>query len=354
MEQNRPFFSIIVPCYNSRKTIGRLLESVYDQKLTKEDIEVIISDDCSTESYQDVLDEYKDKLWIKQTKTEYNCCPGNTRQAGVNVATGQWLGFADHDDEFIPGALAVVKEQIEKNNVKYFYATHFIKILKDREHYVEMNIHGGWTHGKFFNYDNLWKPYHLSYIKDLKSHEDISLTSQITYLQRTHPELVFHESNITSYKWYENTNSLSNKQYETADGLSRTFIDAFFLDYVASTAGVYYNNFTRDGKPYEYRPFIGQAIANIMLYAYFYLEFALTITPVPIQENVDCVYRYLHILNDEFDWTLDDIYRHFRLVKPEDYATIFKSSANLVGFMLQKHSFKEFLDIMYNKKRYVG
>lgn len=350
----RPFFSIIIPCYNSRNTIGRLLESITKQNLEKDDIEVIISDDCSTQSYKDIVDGFNDRLNIVWTKTDYNCCPGNTRQAGVNVATGQWLCFADHDDQFVQGALAAVKSEIQKNNVPYFYATHFVKILRDREHYVEMNIHGGWTHGKFFNYDNLWKPYHLGYIKDLKSHEDISLTSQITYLQRTQPELVFHESNITSYKWYENINSLSNKQYKTADGFNRTFIDAFFLDYVASTAGVYYNNYCRDGKSEYSKPFIADAIKNIMLYAYFYLQFALTITPQPLKQNCDLVHKYLIILHDQFGCSMNDIYEYFRTQNKEDYATIFKSASNLVGFMLQKHSFRQFLDIMYNQKEYKG
>lgn len=43
-----PFFSVIIPCYNSRKTIGRLLKSIVDQNMSNE-IQVILADDHSTE-----------------------------------------------------------------------------------------------------------------------------------------------------------------------------------------------------------------------------------------------------------------------------------------------------------------
>ena len=45
----RPFFSIIIPCYNSKNTLGRLLQSIVDQKMDYNDIQVVLADDCSTE-----------------------------------------------------------------------------------------------------------------------------------------------------------------------------------------------------------------------------------------------------------------------------------------------------------------
>ena len=52
----RPFFSIVVPCYNSRETLGALLESIVLQHMNDE-IEVVLSDDCSNESYQDIVEQ---------------------------------------------------------------------------------------------------------------------------------------------------------------------------------------------------------------------------------------------------------------------------------------------------------
>ena len=45
VQENRPFFSIVISCYNSRNTLGPLLQSLVDQELTQEELEIIISDD---------------------------------------------------------------------------------------------------------------------------------------------------------------------------------------------------------------------------------------------------------------------------------------------------------------------
>ena len=61
IEQIRPFFSVIIPCYNSRNTIGILLESIVKQHMLKNEIEVCIADDCSTKEetfFIDRLFEY--------------------------------------------------------------------------------------------------------------------------------------------------------------------------------------------------------------------------------------------------------------------------------------------------------
>ena len=58
---DRPLFSIVISCYNSRSTLGRLLDSLCWQGLEKKEYEIIISDDHSTESYEDIINLYKAK-----------------------------------------------------------------------------------------------------------------------------------------------------------------------------------------------------------------------------------------------------------------------------------------------------
>ena len=48
------FFSIIIPTYNPNTCLTKLLESI-DSNYCIDDIEIIISDDCSTESFDDLL-----------------------------------------------------------------------------------------------------------------------------------------------------------------------------------------------------------------------------------------------------------------------------------------------------------
>ena len=124
---NRPFFSIIIPCYNSRETIGNLLTSIKEQNMNDE-IEIILSDDNSTDPYEDIVDKFKDSLNIKQIKTDYNFAPGNTREKGVSIATGEWLVFADHDDEFIPDTLPIIKKVIINSGEKYYAIANFYEV----------------------------------------------------------------------------------------------------------------------------------------------------------------------------------------------------------------------------------
>lgn len=107
-------FSIIIPCYNSGKTIRRTLESIVNQNM-KDDIEVIIADDCSDISYINIIDSYKDRLNINYIEADHHYgYPGHTREVGVSVASGKYITFIDHDDEFIENILCKIKDIIEK------------------------------------------------------------------------------------------------------------------------------------------------------------------------------------------------------------------------------------------------
>lgn len=342
IEPIRPFFSIIIPCYNSRETIGILLESIVKQHMMKNEIEVILSDDCSTESYQDVVDEYKYKLNIKQTKTEYNCCPGNTRQAGVDAATGEWLIFSDHDDEFFPDTFPLVKQDILHSKCNTVYISKFVKTNKDRTAYKQMPS-AGWTHGKFFNKDNFWDKYHIHYIKDLTSHEDISISSQMNCIFSANPDLTICESKITTYQWVERQESESNKSYKDEFGVERPFLDVFYIDYIESTAGVYYDRYKQG---YTNKDFTKSQLQQIILYAYFYAEGNYFVTGSYLKKNYQEVTKYLNILKDEFDTSVDGLYNYFKTEGFKTYAEIFQTSQIATGIVIYKYTLKDWLDKM--------
>lgn len=236
----RPFFSIVISCYNSRNSLGTLLDSIVEQDIN-DDLEIIISDDCSTEPYDDVLEPYTHILNIKRTSTEYNCCPSNTREAGAKVATGVWLTFSDHDDVYIKGGLKALKEKMMTLPEKYCIYTSFYELDEDYNVLKRMEAEdsGGWTHGKFYNLDNLWKDYDVHYKKDLKSHEDIYLTCSIKCIidkihARGEDALTFLDD-IYTYGWIHHPTSQSHQRLEN----DYTFLEKHFIDYIQSTGEVY-------------------------------------------------------------------------------------------------------------------
>ena len=89
--------SIIIPVYNVEKYLKRCLETVVAQSL--QDIEVILVDDGSTDSSGTICDEYKEKYpdMIHVIHKE-NGGLGPARNSGLEIATGDYIGFIDSDD----------------------------------------------------------------------------------------------------------------------------------------------------------------------------------------------------------------------------------------------------------------
>ena len=88
--------SVIIPVYNVAPYLRRCLDSVLNQKYT--DIELILIDDGSTDESGAICDEYKmrDKRIIVMHKS--NGGLSDARNAGLNIASGEYICFIDSDD----------------------------------------------------------------------------------------------------------------------------------------------------------------------------------------------------------------------------------------------------------------
>lgn len=88
--------SIIVPVYNVEKYLRRCLDSIRAQTFT--DFECICVDDGSSDGSGKILDEYaeKDSRFVVVHKD--NGGVSSARNAGLDVARGEWLAFVDSDD----------------------------------------------------------------------------------------------------------------------------------------------------------------------------------------------------------------------------------------------------------------
>lgn len=94
-----PLLSIIVTTYNVEDYIRSTLECITEQTL--QDIEIIVVDDGSTDKTVSIVSEYamKDRR-IRTIFFEENTVGGvaSAANAGINIATGDYIGFADGDD----------------------------------------------------------------------------------------------------------------------------------------------------------------------------------------------------------------------------------------------------------------
>ncbi|MCJ7508208.1 MAG: glycosyltransferase, partial [candidate division Zixibacteria bacterium] len=114
--QYRMKISIIVPVYNTEETFLRsCIESVMNQ--TYDNWELCIADGGSTvPSVKEILKEYveKDKRIKVKLLPENRGIAGNTNEA-LSLATGEFVGFLDHDDTLTPNALYEVVMAINKD-----------------------------------------------------------------------------------------------------------------------------------------------------------------------------------------------------------------------------------------------
>jgi glycosyltransferase involved in cell wall biosynthesis len=290
---HRPFFSIVVACYNSRNTLDRLLDSIVDQNM-EDDLEVILADDNSTESYQDIVDHYRSILSIRQTKTDYNFAPGNTREKGVSIAEGEWITIADHDDEFIENALPQVRDIIKNTGEQYYVITDFLEVEPNTGKLVrEMKGTRNWNHGKFYNLDNLWKAYNIHFKKDLLTHEDIYISSCVnSIMQKINGDKPLY-INLFTYKWNARPTSVSREKYG-----EHTFLEIFFGDYITSTGYAYLDQFKFNGAD---APYILNAIIEVLLYCYFYCQGFIFQDPVNYKkDNENLCREYLVEIKQTF------------------------------------------------------
>ncbi|MFJ2567531.1 MULTISPECIES: CDP-glycerol glycerophosphotransferase family protein [unclassified Streptomyces] len=108
-----PRLSIIVPCFKVQGFLRECLDSVLTQSFA--DVEVIAVDDCSPDGSGAVLDEYAARdPRVRVLHLPENVGLGRARNAGMPLATGDFLFFLDSDDTLTPGALSAIADRLEE------------------------------------------------------------------------------------------------------------------------------------------------------------------------------------------------------------------------------------------------
>ncbi len=133
-----PFFSIIIPTFNSKSSLEIALNSVLNQ--TFQDFEILIIDDGSTDGTDDLVLQYQD-IRIVYEKQRNSGGPANPRNKGIKLSKGEWICFLDSDDFWCSNKLEFCYNQINANVDLLFHDLYLVnkknfwlrnKILKGR------------------------------------------------------------------------------------------------------------------------------------------------------------------------------------------------------------------------------
>ena len=114
--------SIIVPTYNVEKYAGKCFQSLINQTL--KNIEIILVDDGSTDSSGRICDEFEkidNRVVVIHQK---NVGLGLSRNSGIRIARGKYIGFVDSDDFVSEKMFELLYVNAEKYNANISYCSY--------------------------------------------------------------------------------------------------------------------------------------------------------------------------------------------------------------------------------------
>ena len=196
-----------------------------------------------------------------------------------------------------------------------------------------------WCHGKFYNMDNLWRGYDIHFKKDLKTHEDIYISSMIMCILNTlnGDRPLYSETFV--YNWVANVNSISRTEYNETN-----FVENFFDDYLTSTIAVARDMYLKGRISRKYTI---EKVFDVILYCYFYIQrFKYARPTAYVKENVERVSAYYKQLKSILIFSNKDLYQQVALNDAKWYTEVRKSAATGVGPCIEQESLMEFLNIL--------
>ncbi len=120
-----PAISVIIPVYNVEKYLRQCLDSVINQ--TFKDIEIIVINDCSTDNSLQIIEDFADKYNnIKVINNKKNEGLYKTRNIGLEIAAGQYIGFVDSDDYIEKNMYEIMYLKAKDTNADIISCNYFI------------------------------------------------------------------------------------------------------------------------------------------------------------------------------------------------------------------------------------
>lgn len=128
-----PIVSIIIPVFNTGEDCLKLLECLLNS--TYKNIEIICIDDGSKDDSYKVLSNFAKKYDKIIVKTQENAGPSAARNAGIKIATGEYISFIDSDDlvsaDFIE---RLVKEYANDKTILASVGIHYNRLKRGKAH----------------------------------------------------------------------------------------------------------------------------------------------------------------------------------------------------------------------------
>lgn len=127
-----PKISVIIRTFNSADYVSAAIQSVLDQTLPSEDIEVLIVDDHSTDAIEEIATSFGDAVCFLKNEGKGAMAGINT---GIRNATAPFVTLLDSDDEFLPHTLEKLSLAMN-DEVHFVYSDYYEKTFEGEEKVV--------------------------------------------------------------------------------------------------------------------------------------------------------------------------------------------------------------------------
>lgn len=180
--------SIIIPAYNIAPYLPRCLDSVLSQTYTN--LEVIVVDDGSTDNTKEIIEKYAEKDSRIVPIYKENTGVSDTRNKGLDIATGDYIGFVDGDDYIEENMYELLINNAIKYNADIAHCGYRLKFPKNEYYFyntgkiVEQDKQQGVIHlleGKFIE-PGIWnKLFRRDVVKDIRMKKELKNNEDLLF-----------------------------------------------------------------------------------------------------------------------------------------------------------------------------
>lgn len=260
--------SVIVPIYNVDMYLRRCLDSLINQ--TYKNMEFLLVDDGSTDSSGMICEKYAQKdNRIKVVHCE-NQGVSEARNKGLNIATGEWIGFVDPDDWIDEDMYESLYKMAKLYNVdisvcsyrscnKFFYENITKKkndeceILDNKlsmKYMLVNDLYCGAVWNKLYKKDIL---INNRFKKNMIIGEDVLFNFNLLY--KTNLRTVYNK--VAKYNYFYRNNSVMNSKKIDRKILSQLEVRKYIYTFIKN------NEYSFFIKEYNYKYF--RVLANLLL-----------------------------------------------------------------------------------------
>lgn len=123
--------SVIIPVYNAEEYLGNCIESLLSQTILKQDMEIIIVDDGSTDGSAEVYSRYTEKYPNIIAVKQENQGVSAARNHGIQKARGKYIMFLDSDDTYSPETVKNVTDFFDEHYNEVDLVTYPLKYIRE-------------------------------------------------------------------------------------------------------------------------------------------------------------------------------------------------------------------------------